>query len=646
MKHIVVGTAGHIDHGKSTLVQALTGIDPDRLKEEKERGITIELGFAYTRLEDTTVAFVDVPGHERFVKTMLAGVGGIDCVMLIVAADESVMPQTREHFDICRLLRVRQGMVVLTKADLVDGDMLELVRLEVRDLVKQSFLETAPVIPVSARSGQGLDDLRRALVAAAAQATARPDRGAARLPIDRVFSMQGFGTVTTGTLVSGRIRLEDELTLVPDPGVNAAGASSGRRVRVRGVQVHGRKRDEAVAGERTALNLGGIDVAEIARGQSLITPGSLTVTRRVDAMLDLLSGAKRLKHGARARFHHGTAEVLGRISVVGAGVPDVAPGARAGVRVRLEAPVALTRGDRFVLRAYSPAVTIGGGEVLDPDPPRVGVRTPPAEARFLALALDASPGDEVAVIRMILDSGAAGLPVDRLVPRAGVPGDRVPSLIAQLERGGHVRIAADRLVSASVVKDLGGKLLALVGEHHKAQPLAEGIPREEARERVFARAHPHVFELVLADLAGSNRLVARDRLALPGHRLELSPEEARTRAAVESAYKQSGLKPPDAATLASEKRLTPALIDKMTALLLRQKVLARIDTLVFHTEALQELKADMQALKAAAPGGRITVDVATFKDRYGVTRKYAIPLLEWLDRERVTKRVGDTRVVL
>lgn len=637
MKHIVVGTAGHIDHGKSTLVHALTGIDPDRLKEEKERGITIELGFAFTTIGDTRLAFVDVPGHERFVKTMLAGVGGIDCVMLIVAADESVMPQTREHFDICRLLRVRRGLVALTKTDLVDGETVELVKLEVRDLVKGSFLETAPIVAVSARTGAGLDELRGTLVDIAAQASARPLDAATRLPIDRAFSIQGFGTVITGTLVAGRLRLEDELALVPGP---------DRRVRVRGIQVHGQKRDEAVAGERTAVNLGGIEVADIARGQTLIAPGGLTITRRVDAMLDLLGSAKKLKHGARVRFHHGTAEVLGRTSIAGTTAAEIAPGSRAAVRLRLETPVAITRGDRFVVRAYSPAITIGGGEVLDPDPPRLGVRTAAAHDRFQALVLSDDRPDLRAIVRMIQDTGPVGLPVEKLVPRAGLAPHAVSDAVARLEKAGAVRLATDRLIAADIVQERGERLLSLVAEFHKTQPLADGLPREEARERLFARAHPNVFALVLSDLAASNRLSVRDRLALPGHRLELSPEESRTRAALETAYKQSGLTPPDSAALASEKRLPPALVDKMTTLLVRQKVLARVDTLVFHADALRQLKADIQALKAAAPGGRATVDVAMFKERYGITRKFAIPLLEWLDRERVTRRIGDTRIVL
>jgi selenocysteine-specific elongation factor len=632
MKHIVVGTAGHIDHGKSSLVLALTGIDPDRLKEEKARGITIELGFAHTTIGDVNVAFVDVPGHERFVKTMLAGAGGLDCVLLVVAADESVMPQTREHFDICRLLQVQQGLIVLTKSDLADSETMELVRMEVRELVAGSFLEQAPVVPVSARTGDGLDQLRTALADIAAQLRERRDEGAARLPIDRAFTIQGFGTVVTGTLVAGTITTEDELVLLP----------GDTRVRVRGVQVHGKRRNEANAGQRTAINLGGIEVGEISRGQTLASPGSITVSRRVDALLDLLPGARPLRQGARVHFHQGTSEVLGRVSIAGPQVAQIEPGSLAAVRVRLESPAALTRGDRFIVRAYSPTVTIGGGEVLDPDPPRAGVRTAAAAARFAAL----SGGAQEALTQMVRDAGGQGVALAAVTSRAGVPPANVAATAAALETSGHARRVVDRLVASGVLAEATRRLLALVTEYHQAHPLADGLPREEARERIFAAMHPAVFDVVVGDLTAAGKLAARDRLALPGHRLELSPEEQRAREIVEGLYRRSGLKPPDAATIIAEGRLTPAVAERITALLLRQKQLARIDTLIFHAEALATLKSEIQGLKAIAPGGRATVDVATFKDRFGVSRKFAIPLLEWLDRERVTRRMGETRVVL
>ncbi|MCU1384302.1 MAG: selenocysteine-specific translation elongation factor SelB [Acidobacteria bacterium] len=342
IRSVVVGTAGHIDHGKSALVRALTGTDPDRLKEEKARGITIDLGFAHQTINHVNFAFVDVPGHERFVKNMLAGAGGIDLVVLIVAADESVMPQTREHFDICRLLRVPAGIVALTKVDLVDADMLELARMEVRELVAGSFLADAPIVPVSAKTGEGLDALRAALADASGRATARAADGVTRLPIDRVFSMKGFGTVVTGTLVSGRVSAEAELTVAP----------GDRRVKVRGVQVHGEKCAEAVAGQRAAINLSGVEVDDISRGQALVTPGAFEATRLADALLELLPGAKPLKHGARVRVHQGTAEILGRVAIIGAGAAPIEPGARAFVRLRLEAPAILARGDRYIVRAY------------------------------------------------------------------------------------------------------------------------------------------------------------------------------------------------------------------------------------------------------------------------------------------------------
>ena len=632
MTHIVVGTAGHIDHGKSTLVRALTGIDPDRLKEEKARGITIELGFAHATLADTTVAFVDVPGHERFVRTMLAGAGGVDCVMLVVAADESVMPQTREHFDICRLLHVPHGLVVITKADLADADTLELVRLEVRDLVEGSFLEGAPVIAVSAETGAGLDELRAVLLQLAALVKQRRPDGWARLPIDRAFIMQGFGTVVTGTLIAGGISVEDELALAPGDAL----------VRVRGLQVHGKKREQVSSGERTAINLGGVDVASISRGQQLVAPGSLTITRRIDAVLDLLPSARVLKHGARVRFHQGTSELLGRVSVAGTSENEILPGSSAVVRIRLEADAAVTRGDRFIIRAYSPTVTIGGGTIIDPDPPRSALRTPAAERRFRAL----SGRREDAVLQMVADTGGMGLSLAALSSRAGESPAAASELASILHDGGVAQRVGDRLVATDVLRSLGGQLTAVVREFHKAQPLADGIPREEARERVFARAHPVVFEHVLSELASQKQVVGRERLALAGHRLALDPEETRARDVIADAFKRAGLKPADAATIAAEARVSPAVAEKMTSLLLRQKQLQRVDTLLFHVDALNGLKQEIQALKASAPDGRATVDVAMFKDRFGVTRKFAIPLLEWLDRERVTRRVGETRVVL
>ena len=633
MQSIVVGTAGHIDHGKSSLVLALTGIDPDRLKEEKARGITIELGFAHTVMGATRVAFVDVPGHERFVRTMLAGVGGIDCVLLVVAGDESVMPQTREHFDICKLLRIPRGIVVITKSDLADADTRTLVRQDVAELVAGSFLADADVIEVSAVTGDGLDRLRAAIEAQAARIVNRPRDGAARLPIDRAFSMKGFGTVVTGTLVSGRITTDDELVVQP----------GGRKVKVRGIQVHGKTAAEAAAGQRTAINLGGVEVSDVSRGETLAAPGTLSVTRRVDAEIDLLPSAKPLKHGARVRLHNGTAEVLGRVSIAGPSAGEIAPGANALVRVRLESPAVLTRHDRFIIRAYSPPITIGGGSVLDPAPTRAGIRSHDGQASLERLR--ASADDLAPIVAMIAASGLAGMDRRALTSRAGVPPGHVAALVKTLARK-DVIATGDRLVVKTHLAAAADALVAHVTAFHKAQPMSEGVPREEAREQVFRRVDHAVFDRVLEDLKARKALVGTDRLALPTHRVTVAGADDRMRQAIADAYHAGGLTPPDAAAVEASTRAPKAIVDKVTTLLLREKVLVRLDTIVFHAEALQRLKADVTGLKAAAAGGRATVDVAAFKERYGVTRKFAIPLLEYLDRERVTRRTGDVRLVL
>src|SRR5688572_27454118 len=418
MKHVIIGTAGHIDHGKSSLVLALTGTDPDRLQEEKARGITIDLGFAHTVEDGIALSFVDVPGHERFVRNMLAGVGGMDLVMLHVAADESVMPQTREHFDICRLLQVPAGIVVITKSDLADPATLDVVRLEIEELVAKSFLENAPVQPVSARTGAGLPDLRRTLASLAAAVRTRPGDGPPRLPVDRVFSMKGFGTVVTGTLISGQLRVDDEVVLQP----------SGRTVKVRGLQVHGAPRSEAVAGQRVAVNLSGVDAVALERGETLIGSDVVSVSRHADVAIELLPSAKPLRHGARVRFHQGTRELLGRVALPDS--PEIRPGASGFARLHLEAPAVLVRHDRFILRAYSPLSTIGGGTVLDPLPPRRGLRTQAGVARFRRLSSGVPECD--AVMTMIEEAGVAGLREAQLIARAGVHWSERGRVLAQL----------------------------------------------------------------------------------------------------------------------------------------------------------------------------------------------------------------------
>lgn len=628
VRSVVIGTAGHIDHGKSALVLALTGTDPDRLKEEKARGITIDLGFAHADVGGFAMAFVDVPGHERFVKNMLAGVGGIDAVMLVIAADESVMPQTREHFAICRLLDVRAGVIVLTKSDLVDADTLALTRLDAAELVAGSALDKAPIVAVSAKTGEGLDALRAALAAVAAAVPDRYSAGPPRLPIDRVFSMRGFGTVVTGTLASGTIRADEELVLLP----------SGRRVKVRGVQVHGVARPSAGAGRRVAVNLQGVDVPDISRGETLTHEGAFDATRRFDAVIDLLPDAKPLRHGARVRFHHGTTELLGRAAL--AAISPLEAGGRAFARIRLEAPAVLTRGDRFILRQYSPPLTIGGGLVIDPFPARTPIRTKAAAARFAALDRDATS----AVMAFVEERRAAGLAIDALVRRAGLTSQDAAAMANALAASGAVRIVAGQLFATPVVRALEEKLVAAVTQHHGAQPMSEGLPREEARDRVFRLAAPALFYDILQRLVSAGVLAGRDRLALPGRGVSLTPEEARAQEAIDRVFREAGFAPPDLAAAAAAAGVAAPVADRVSKLLLRQKSLVKVDTLLFHVQSLERLKQDVAALKGQASTAR--VDVAGFKERYGISRKYAIPLLEWLDRERVTRRVGDARVIL
>ena len=643
MKHIIVGTAGHIDHGKSALVEALTGVDPDRLQEEKARGITIDLGFARYSHGETQLAFVDVPGHERFVRNMLAGASGIDCVLLVVAADESVMPQTREHFEICRLLNVPNGLVALTKSDLADDETQELVRLEVRELVADSFLEDAPIVPVSSRTGIGIDELRAALARIAEVTPGRSDTGIVRLPIDRAFTVKGFGTVITGTQVSGRIVTNSELVLLP----------AGRRLKMRGLQVHGVAQLTSKAGQRVAVNLSGIEVGELKRGDTLAGVGTLESTRRFDGIITLLAGAPPLKHGARVRFHQGTTEVMARVALGATADPTgtdgkfdsaLQPGTDSYARLRLERIVALTRGDRFVLRAYSPSVTIAGGTVLDPRPPRGRLRSAAGVVRLRRLRPSADP--TLALEVMIEEAGGEGLSRQVLTSRAGVSPIHLDAVCDALAVSGRAVAVGDLLVSPAHLRSIEGELLAAVETYHRTHPLDDGLPREEARGRVGRRASAEVFDYVVVGLVTKGTIVATGKLALASHRISLSPEEKSVRDGIDRLFRDGGLTPPDVTDLAETLGANSAVVERMLQLLVRQRRLEKIDSLMFHVEPLGRLKDEVRAMKSVTKNDPVRIDVAAFKERYGVTRKYAIPLLGYLDRERVTRRVGRGRILI
>jgi selenocysteine-specific elongation factor len=556
-----------------------------------------------------------------------------------------VMPQTREHFAICRLLQVKAGIIVLTKSDLVDPETLELSRLEARELVKDSALADAPILPVSAKTGAGLDALRSAIARMAEGVDTRTSDGPPRLPVDRVFSMRGFGTVVTGTLTRGTLHHDEELVVLP----------SERRVKVRGVQVHGSAQTAAAAGRRVAVNVAGVEVQDVRRGDTLTAPGAFEVTRRFDVALELLPDAKPLRHGARVRFHHGTSELMGRVALAGAdhmdtatpdsphsvdSVAELAPGRRAYGRLRLEGPAVLTRGDRFILRAYSPPITIGGGVVLDPAPARSPIRTAAGVERFRRL--NAAP--RAAALLFIESSGASGISVDALTRRAGVTIETARTLQHDFTSSGDVVSVGDALFSAPVACALEERLLAAIAAHHKDQPMSDGLPREEARARVFVNAPSALFDHIVQQLTAAGKVSGRERLALAGQGVSLTAEEATARAALDKIFREAGLSPPDVPGAASTAGLALPVADRVSRLLLRQKALVKLDSVLFHAEALARLKHDVQGLKAQQQSAKL--DVAAFKERYGVSRKYAIPLLEWLDRERVTRRVGEARVVL
>ena len=634
MKSVIVGTAGHIDHGKTALVKALTGIDADRLEEEKRRGITIDIGFAHLELvapggEVLRLGFVDVPGHERFVRNMLAGTGGIDVVLLVIAADESIKPQTREHFDICRLLSIRRGITVLTKCDKVDRDTLEVVRLEVADFLRGSFLDPArsPIMPVSSLTGEGLDALRQALIRVAAEVSSKDAGAMVRLPVDRVFTMKGFGTVVTGTLVSGTIRKEEELQVFPKE----------QRVRVRGVQVHGRPAEQAVAGERTALNLASAATEELSRGMMLAMPGVFSPTRRPEVTLSLLSSAKPMKDRARVHLHVYTAETVAE--VVLHGQKQLAPGQTAFAQLRLADPVLLLPEDRFIVRQFSPVVTIGGGIVLDVA--QAPHREAPAKTISFLHILAESPPPEALMAR-IARRGKAGLPVAAAVAQTGWRRERLEALAGTLMAQSKIVRAANVLVSSEDFRAASGEAVAAVTTFHQYNPLVAGISREALRERLDLDAE--IFSSIMETLAREKKLeIAGEIVRSPGHGVVLKDEETESKKVIETAFSSAGLKVPALKDVLAGLKVDKNRAQKIVTLLLRDKVLVKIsEDLVFHRDALQDLRTRVVAYKSRSP----KIDVAQFKDMTGVSRKYAIPLLEYLDRERVTRRKGDEREIL
>ena len=629
---IIVGTAGHIDHGKSSLVEALTGTHPDRLEEEKRRGITIDLGFAFLESGGVQLGFVDVPGHERFVGNMLAGAAGIDLVMLVIAADESIKPQTREHFDICRMLGIQKGLVALTKADLVDRDSLDLVRLEAEEYLRGSFLEASPIVAVSARTGAGLEELKTALLGQARQVAGKDVRRDFRLPIDRAFAIKGFGTVITGTLLSGHVAPGDEVELFP----------SGARLRVRGVQSGGKFVERADAGQRTAVNLAGIDHHLLKRGMTLAAPGRYRATRRIDVKLELLRAARKLKNRAEVHFHTGSFETMAEVTLLGRA--ELPGGAETFAQLKLQHSVLVLPGDRFIIRQSSPLVTIGGGMVLDPIPRRLRAKESPREAYLSAVERN----DRTEILGQLVERSLFGLPQKGIAARTGWADSEIHEAVRNNASLKRIRvIAADSpiLYPAPAFDELQKKTADRMERFHQENPLQPGVPREELRAALARRLRPEIFRSVLEELVMQRKLEVQGELVKrAGAQVSLLPEEVKAKEQIEAAFASAGLAVPSVREVLAKLSIEPRRSEKLLQLLLRDKALLRVTPeLIFHREALAELRAKLATYKKAR-GERISVPV--FKDLTGITRKYAIPLLEYLDRERVTRRQGDERVIL
>ena len=622
LRNLIVGTAGHIDHGKTSLVRALTGIDTDRLEEEKRRGISIDLGFANLTLgADLRIGLIDVPGHERFIKNMLAGVGGIDLVLFVIAADESIKPQTREHFDICKLLRIPRGIIVLTKADLVDSDILELVRLEVDEFVAGSFLEGAPVVPVSAVTGAGIEDLKQALRDAAATVPLKDASRRARLPIDRAFSMRGFGTVVTGTLYAGAMRVEEEFEVHP----------GGRRVRIRGLQVHGAAVKKATAGQRTAVNIAGAEPGELTRGMVLTEPGLFHPTTSIDVALDLLPTAMAVKHQSPVHFHAAASEVEAEIRLL-EGSAAMKPGTRAFVRILLREPVLLLPGDRFIIRMFSPVVTIGGGTVLEIAPP---ARMKRADA--VQRLRDLEKGSMADRLALYVRESAHGISTAELVARTGWLQAEIDAAVR--EAGDRILSFPQRFVDRVWATAKVAKIREMLKDFHRKNPLLPGMAKEEIRSRELSSAPAFLLDALLMqvrDIAGEGEV-----LRLASHKVTFQQDEEAALGKIEAAFADAGLAVPSTAEVLAKAGVDPVRAKSLLAILLKkQKLVKAGDDLLFHSTAIAKLHEMLAVYKGKAFG------VAEFKEWTGVSRKYAIPLLELLDRDRITRRDGDSRIVL
>jgi selenocysteine-specific elongation factor len=632
MKHVILGTAGHIDHGKTSLVKALTGVDTDRLKEEKERGITTELGFTFFDLPSgIRLGIIDVPGHEKFVKHMVAGVWGIDLVALVIAADEGVMPQTREHLDICRLLSVKKGLVVLTKIDLLDGELLELIKEEVTEIVEDTFLKNAPILPVSSVTGEGIPQLVSALDLLSQEINERTSGGLFRLPIDRVFTMKGFGTVVTGTMISGSLSLGETIQVLP----------SGLEGKVRNLQVYGRSVEKAVAGERAAINLQGIETSAIERGDVLVRPNTLSPTRLIDAYLEYLPDAPRpLKHRTKQRFHVGT--TLTNASIFLLDRDELAPGETGFVQLRLERPVVVLPQDRFVIRGSSVIQTIGGGVILDGHP---GKHKRFSSSLVADLSLLKDGTREQALRQHIDHSGVGGITLEELLNRVEMSSSDVQSIIRKVAGNGDLLVIDSeklKVIANGSYQMLRGRALAQLGEFHQRFPMKSGLSKEELRTKLPPEVDVKLFQILISELIQSKEVVLeKDKLRLSGH--HFSSVDAKGLAKrVEAAVLKGGLQPPSPKELSEEWSETEGEVRAIFEHLVHEGVLVRIkNEMYFHRVPFENLREELVAyLKSQRE-----ITTPQFKEMTKASRKYVIPLIEYFDQIKLTLRLGEKRVL-
>jgi selenocysteine-specific elongation factor len=633
MKHIILGTAGHVDHGKTALIKALTDVDTDRLKEEKERGITIELGFAPLVLEKgQRIGIVDVPGHERFVKNMVAGAGGIDLVVLIIAADEGIMPQTREHLDICELLGISDGLVALTKTDLVDDDWLTLVMEEVEDFLSGTFLEDAPIIPLSSATGAGLSDFRSALQTVVTSVEERPDSGHFRLPVDRIFTIKGFGTVVTGSLVSGKIRMGESVEIMP----------SKIRAKIRGIQIHNEQAETVEAGNRTAINLQGIEKSVIKRGDVITRPADFEASQRLDVFFRYLSSAKKkMKNRALVRFHTGTAEIISRIILLDR--DEIEPGDTAYAQVVLEHPTVTEAGDRFVIRSYSPISTVGGGEILDPLTRKLKRNSEVGRSELERLRL----GTEKEKTDTILErAGLGGISARQLATRTGIPPKDQDRILGEmLSKREALLLDKDerRVMASSLYKKLQREIIAALTRYHERFPLREWAGKEELKNTLGSFIETRLFNRALKDLETDKEIVSeKEHLRISGHKVIMKEGMDTLKEKILGIYEKSGLTPPSIKEVMEGFHGNEEDAKSVVAMLIREDALTKVsEDLYFDRESIEILRNNYKNFLIKE--GKATP--ASFRDLTGLSRKYTIPLMEYFDKTKLTIRVEDHRVL-